>query len=116
MKDQTDRLTIYLQQIQDSINKIETHVWDAKINQIEQYPTKLDACLMQLIHIGELMNKINKKFPDFKLDWIILSRIIWLRNFVAHDYLGLNLNIIKRILDTNIPELKTALKKYKKDQ
>ena len=107
---ETDRLDIYLQRILVSINKIEFHTKHIDIVDIKKHPTELDACLMQLMHIGEIANKIAKKFPKF--DTLPITKMIGLRNFVAHDYLGINTDIVKTIILKDLPKIKQTIKEY----
>ena len=73
----------YLMRIIEAIEKIESYTVKMKSNDL----MALDACLMQLIHIGEIMNKLIKHNKDFVLTGIETHRIVGLRNFAAHDYL-----------------------------
>ena len=81
-----------------------------QIVDIKKHPTELDACLMQLMHIGEIANKIAKKFPKF--DTLPITKMIGLRNFVAHDYLGINTDIVKTIILKDLPKIKQTIKEY----
>ena len=85
MVTEKDRLNMYLKRIKDAIIKIEIYTKEIDIEELEKFPLILDACLMQLIHIGETSNKISKKFPNFKI--LPLPELCKLRNFAAHDYL-----------------------------
>lgn len=105
-----DRLDTYLERILASINKIEFHTKHIDIANIKKYPTELDACLMQLMHIGEIANKIAKRFPKF--DVLPIMKMIGLRNFVAHDYLGINTDIVKTIILKDLPKIRQTIKEY----
>ncbi len=98
----------------DAINKIDLYMWNHNIDILETDGLRLDACLMQLIHIWEIMNKIIKHDTTFSLWTIESHRVIGLRNFAAHDYLGLNISVIQKIIQHNIPELKKAIEEYLK--
>jgi len=103
---------MYIQWIQDAITKIEFHIKPIDSTRLEKYPTAFDACLMQLMHIGETANKIHKKFPKF--DTLPIKQMIGLRNFVAHDYLWTNTTIVKNIIHNNLPEIKNIIHNIQK--
>ena len=106
----SERLKTYLQWIIDAIEKIETHTKNIDIWSIEQHWLIIDACLMQLINIWEIANRISKKCPNF--DKIPIQQMKWLRNFIAHDYLWVNITVIKKILINDLPKLKKDILKY----
>jgi len=106
------RLDMYLTWILEAIQKIQFHIKPVNNKLLENYPTIFDACLMQLMHIGEIANKIHKKFPDF--DALPIKHMISLRNFVAHDYLGTNTTIVKNIIYNNLPEIKKTIQTIRK--
>ena len=70
---------------------------------------------MFLMQIGETLNKL------YKLDSSILNFIeledikgaYAVRNFIAHDYEGVDLAFIENILRFKIEELKNNLKEYR---
>jgi uncharacterized protein with HEPN domain len=104
-----ERLRISLELMLDAITAIQQHLWWASADIMLSNPTILDACLMQLLHIGELAWRIHKRYPDFTLPHIEMTRIIGLRNLIAHDYLWVNKRVVVRIIQANLPELKTSL-------
>jgi uncharacterized protein with HEPN domain len=107
MKDQ--RLIVILELMKDSIDRIYQHTWwNASI--IKDNHTVLDACLMQLVHIWELAWRLKKKYPDFMFPVVDIHRLVWLRNLIAHDYLSINIWIMIRIIDKNLPELHADIK------
>ena len=65
------------------------------------------AILMLLVASAEQFNKLYKKDSNIleNFDEIDLKGIISLRNFIAHDYDGINLSIIENSLRYGIPEL-----------
>lgn len=65
------------------------------------------AILMLLVASAEQFNKLYKKDSNILeiFDEIDLKGIISIRNFIAHDYDGINLSIIENALRYGIPEL-----------
>jgi uncharacterized protein with HEPN domain len=69
---------------------------------------KLDAIAMLLIAVGESFKKIDKetegsflkKYPD--IEW---KGVIGLRNILAHDYFDIDVEVIFKICQRDIPQL-----------
>ena len=62
---------------------------------------------MLLIASAEQFNKLNKKESAVleNFDALDVKGIIGIRNFIAHDYDGINLSIIEDSLRHGIPEI-----------
>ena len=71
------------------------------------------AIMMSLMQIGENMNKLDqsllKKFDLFSDAKGAYS----VRNFIAHDYEGVDLGLIAEVLKDNVPKLDEKLQKLK---
>ena len=63
-----------------------------------------DAALMNFIVIGEMANKLSEDFRKLNptIEW---SRIISFRNFIAHDYFGVDSEEVWEIIKKDIPVL-----------
>jgi len=67
------------------------------------------AILMFLMQIGESLKKIDSNdISQYKLDKEIKGAYD-VRNFIAHDYEGVNIMVIEEILKDNLPELKIKM-------
>lgn len=74
---------------------------------------KLDAIAMMIIAIGESFKKIDKEteglflknYPD--IDW---KGVIGVRNILAHDYFDIDVEVIYKICQRNMPQLMKTLK------
>jgi uncharacterized protein with HEPN domain len=67
------------------------------------------ALLMFLMQIGESLKKIDSTdISKYKLDREIKGAYD-VRNFIAHDYEGVNVIVIEDILKDNLPELKIKM-------
>ncbi|MDY0322238.1 MAG: DUF86 domain-containing protein [Arcobacteraceae bacterium] len=91
-----------------------------KVEDIEDFTTKFDslvallddtmgfdATLMCLLQIGETLNKVEGTYDV--LDINDIKGAYDVRNFIAHDYEGVNKSIIENILRFHIPSLKINL-------
>ena len=85
--------------------------------QIEEYISEFDhitvmlkdhksynATLMCLLQIGEKLNKLKNRYE--LLDQSDIKGAYDVRNFIAHDYMGIDLGLIEFILRDKIPKLK----------
>ncbi|MCF6244003.1 MAG: DUF86 domain-containing protein [Sulfurovum sp.] len=69
------------------------------------------AILMFLLQIGEALKNIDAKdMPKYDLNREIKGAYD-VRNFIAHDYEGVNIIVIEAILKDNLPELKVKMQK-----
>ncbi len=66
-----------------------------------------DALLMCLVQIGETLNKLENQYDSIDQDDIKGAYSV--RNFIAHDYEGVNKAIIEDILRVHLPKLKIEL-------
>jgi len=101
-----DRL--YLIHIQESIGRIESYL--AGKGQADFFASTLiqDAILRNLQTLAESTQRLP---PDWKakhpeIDW---AKIYGFRNVVAHDYLGIDLERVWKILERDLPALKNTI-------
>lgn len=75
------------------------------------------AILMLLIACAEQFNKLSKHESKIleKFDTLDIRGIISIRNFIAHDYDGVNLSIVEDSLRFGIPEIFTITKDILKE-
>jgi uncharacterized protein with HEPN domain len=64
------------------------------------------AIMMCLLQIGESLSKIKEKEAAAKLPVGLAYKM---RNVIAHNYLGVNLDMIKSTINNDIPELKKII-------
>ncbi len=104
MKDLNTSLKILL----DSINDILDYTdWYDLEDFIEDKKT-FDACLMQFQHLWESTRKILEIFPSIDF---LPREIIWLRNFIAHEYLWISEKVIFNTIKNDLPKLKDDIVK-----
>jgi uncharacterized protein with HEPN domain len=101
-----------LEQIMDALERITRRFKGIK-NPLDFLATdvnhdKLDAISMLLIAVGESFKKIDKeteglflkKYPD--IDW---KGVVGVRNILAHDYFDIDVEVIFKICQRDIPQL-----------
>jgi len=106
--------SIYLEHILISIKDIERFIKDLKYEDfVKDY--KLQLALFRLIEIiGEASIKISAPLKDkySEIPWIDIKG---LRNRLVHDYFNIRIDIIWDALNTDIPKLKSQIKKILED-
>ena len=87
-------LRLYIQDILESIEAIESYIIDIKTFDAFASDRKTySATLREYIIIGEaivpLLGLLEQKFPDY--DWRMIKDF---RNFIVHEYFGMDIKII----------------------
>ena len=109
MSKSIEKLEFILEKIED------ISLFRKKFNSIEDLLNDrmgYDATLMALLQIGETLNKLKDSPYGDKLP---VKGAYDVRNFIAHDYEGVNKMIIEDIIRRFIPELKSIIVGMLKD-
>lgn len=103
---------IYLKDIEKAINKIESYTEDINFTIFEQEGMRQDAVIRQLEIIGEAVNRLSGQFrtdnPDFPI-----KEAISMRNFLIHGYDDVDLKVVWKTVQEDIPLLKNSLEDFK---
>lgn len=104
---------MFVEDILDSIKKIEKYIKDLKYSDFENNDLIVDAVVRNLEIIGEAARNIpeNVRQANPNVPW---SRMIGLRNVTVHEYFGLDLSVIWEIARKNLPETKQSVVKLLK--
>lgn len=100
---------IYIWWMLESIVAIEEYTRGVTPEFFERNSLIHDACLMQFQHLGETANKMKTYFPDDES--LPYRQMIGFRNFIAHDYIGIELMDVWDTIIKDLPELKNTLLK-----
>ena len=75
------------------------------------------AILMLLVAIAEQFNKLHKKDSNIlnTFDLIDIKGMTDIRNFISHDYDGVNLALIESILRIDMPKILNQVESILKD-
>ncbi len=106
MPERSSRLLIV--DILDSIKNIETYTANISYDDFIHNRQVSDAVNFNLQVIGEAANRISSEVRD-RFNVVKWRRIIGLRNRIVHDYFGINYEMIWKIINKDIPELKYLL-------
>lgn len=105
MSNDISKLYFILEKIEDiSTFKKRFHTVEELLNDKMGF----DATLMCLLQIGESLKKLQNTYGHFDTDDIKGAYNV--RNFIAHDYEGINKSIIESIIREHLPKLKTTIK------
>ena len=71
----------------------------------------IDAVLRNLTILGEAANRVPDDFRRHNphIEWIKIARS---RHVVVHNYFGVDLEIVWRIIEIHLPEVLNALRKF----
>ncbi len=102
---------IYIEQILDSVSKIEAFTLDTTKEVFLKDAKTQSAVILQLTIIGELVKKISLKTKELSnLPW---REIAGFRDKAIHDYFGMDLNVVWDTVLMDIPVLKVELVRIK---
>ena len=87
----------------EEITKRHNGIVNALKDEVEARP----AILMAFLQIGETLNKLQNIYETLNIDDI--KGAYEVRNFIAHDYMGVDIGLIEYILREKLPELKNTL-------
>ncbi len=101
---------LFISDIMDAITKIENYIEDLDYDSFAQSNMVIDAVVRNLEIIGEaarnIPNDAKERYPD--IPW---KRMVGLRNIVIHEYFGVDLDNVWKIIKENIPEVKPDIMK-----
>ncbi len=108
MKDDHVESLERLQQIERAISDIEKYVSNENIYSFSEKDILHDAVMLQFIIIGKAINHVeNATLEKYKYPWY---KVRSFRNMIAHEYFNIKLEAVWQIIETDLPELKKAIK------
>lgn len=100
---------LYLDDILESIEKIEGYTRNMSYEEFKKTPVVVDAVLRNLEIIGEAVKRlpIDVKRKHSEIEW---KKVAGVRDILIHEYFGINLMIVWDIIVNKLPELKKSIK------
>ncbi len=103
-------LRLVLEDLLDSIKKIETYTRGISFDDFYNDPIVVDAVVRNFQVLGEAAKRIPSEIRKMNQD-INWRKIIGLRNRIVHDYFGIDYKIVWKIIEKDIPLLKIQLER-----
>ena len=100
-----EKLNFIVENISNIEQIIKRH--DGIVNALKDKVEARPAILMAFLQIGETLNKLQNTYETLNIDDI--KGAYEVRNFIAHDYMGVDIGLIEYILREKLPELKNTL-------
>lgn len=100
--------TTYLQHILEAIEKIERYLSDTTYESFAENDMKIDGVVRELEIIGEAAAKLSSEFQQ-NYAQVPFRDIIAMRNFLIHEYFGVNKKIVWDTCQTDLKDLKRTI-------
>jgi uncharacterized protein with HEPN domain len=101
---------VYLEHIKGAIESIKSYLGDVDYAGFMENRMMIDAVMKQLEIIGEAANNISKDFVDAH-PYFPWKDMIATRNFLIHEYFGINSETIWGTCKNDLPKLEEAIDK-----
>ena len=99
----------YLSHILEAIEKIESYIAGVDYEQFTSNNMMIDAIVRELEIIGEASTNLTVEFREEHAD-VQWQQMIGMRNFVIHEYFGVNTEIVWDTCKNNLTVLKPLIK------
>ncbi|TAL68642.1 MAG: DUF86 domain-containing protein [Bacteroidetes bacterium] len=101
-------VSLYINDILDSIRKIEKYTNDKDYHQFKNDSLTVDAVIRNFEIIGEAANQLPKSFKESTSD-VEWKYMIDFRNVIIHEYFGINYEIIWDIIQNELLQFKNKI-------
>lgn len=101
---------LYLEDIKDSIRKIENYTRNLSFDKFKKDTLTIDAVVRNLTIIGEAAKNIPKEIKS-KYPEVVWSEAIGMRNKVTHEYFGIDEDILWKTIKEDLPVFKKQIAK-----
>ena len=100
---------VYLEYIQECIEQIQKYTKDGKTHFFESTLIQ-DAVARRLQTMAESTQRLSEmmKSSEADVDWKAISGF---RNILVHDYLGIDVDLIWRVIDNRLPGLSDTIER-----
>jgi len=101
-------LALYLKDIITSIYKIKKYTFNLTYEEVLEEEKTIESVVYNLMIIGEATKKIP---PEIRIKYsqIEWQKISGLRDFIAHAYFSININIVWNVIHQKLDNLKLCI-------
>jgi uncharacterized protein with HEPN domain len=99
----------YLTHICEAIGAIEAYLQGATYQSFVANRMMVDAVVRQLEIIGEAANRLSAEFRARHSE-VLWRRMTDMRNFLIHEYFGVNTKVVWDTCQSDLPELKAFVR------
>ncbi|MFX0210807.1 MAG: DUF86 domain-containing protein [Candidatus Hodarchaeota archaeon] len=96
--------------IREAIESIESYLEGASYEEFTSNKMMIDAVVRELEIIGEATNNLSKEFRESHSD-IVWRRMKDMRNFLIHEYFGVNTKVVWDTCKNDLPVLRLFIEK-----
>jgi uncharacterized protein with HEPN domain len=100
----------YLAHIREAIENIEEYLEGVSYEQFASGKMMIDAVIRELEIIGEASNNLSDEFRRQHSD-VLWQRMKDMRNFLIHEYFGVNTKVVWDTCKDDLPQLKSFIEK-----
>ena len=100
----------YLEHILEAIKTIEGYIGGMEYAEFRNNKMAVDAVIRELAVIGEAANNLSQEFINKNSD-LPFRDAIDMRNFLIHEYFGINIQLVWETAKDDLPELKKFIEK-----
>jgi len=99
---------LLLEDIWEAVEKIERYVFDLSHDAFVKDDKTVDSVVRNLEIIGEAANRLPQDFKTqhSEIEW---PKIVGLRHRIVHDYFNIDVEILWRIIQKDLPAFKSKL-------
>jgi uncharacterized protein with HEPN domain len=101
----------YLAHIQEAIESIEDYLEGVSYEEFVSSKMMIDAVVRELEIIGEASNNLSNEFRRQHTD-VLWRRMKDMRNFLIHEYFGVNTKVVWDTCKNDLPQLKSFIEKF----
>ena len=99
----------YIEHIQEAISKILRYTQNLTREKFEDSPMVQDAVIRNIEVIGEATKNISSEMTS-TFDKIPWKEMAGMRDKLIHDYMGVEIDVVWKTIELDIPELHKLLK------
>jgi len=100
----------YLRHILEAIESIESYLGGVTYEEFASNKMMIDAVVRELEIVGEASSKLSEGFRD-EHDNMAFRDATEMRNFLIHEYFGVNIKVVWDTCKNDVPKLKDFIEK-----